>query len=410
MSDPIGNFYTLENGPWPAGTTVAVWSVDDVSGGVPVGAEVDSSVAGPDGTVTFGGLTLDEQYTAFGHGGTQTFTAGLGDDARLDAVETDVRIVAEAPLNVLVSRAGMADVTGDGSTNDSAAIQARVDLIEAAGGGDLLLPGQGAVYMANLIAKPFTRIIGEERTVLKAVAGSSTPVLLGKDFASLTGKLKSGGDNAGGAKGFVIKDLIIDGNKANTSGTPYAVQLWGVGLRMQGAVQVRSAKNGIWWEATEADDFLAATNDFEGHVDHLKINDIDGDCWEHRGPHDTVILRAEMWDYGGWAIKANRPARHLHHHERVTEPHERHQHGHVAQRHARNGTGYWRRGGHRFRRRNCHDGHVCRLDRQRVVSPDPERLRVHRRRPVPRPQHLPRARRVGLRQCDVRDGGGGDLR
>ena len=47
-------------------------------GGVPVGAEIDSSVAGPDGTVTFGGLTLDEQYTAFGHGGTQTFVASPG--------------------------------------------------------------------------------------------------------------------------------------------------------------------------------------------------------------------------------------------------------------------------------------------------------------------------------------------
>jgi hypothetical protein len=71
-------YHRVEDGPWPYGTTVAVWASSSVSGGVPSGPPIWSSVATEDGTVVFGGLTEGGTYVAFGSGGSQTFIAATG--------------------------------------------------------------------------------------------------------------------------------------------------------------------------------------------------------------------------------------------------------------------------------------------------------------------------------------------
>lgn len=142
------SYHTIEDGPWPQGTTVAVYATSALVGGQPSGSPVDTAVAQPDGTATFGGLTEGASYTAFGSGGSQVFEA-INQESRL-------AVIQEAPLNAKTPPAGTAAVVWNGVTDDTAALAAIVALLPQTGstnqrGGDVILPnGPGVIHGLSL--------------------------------------------------------------------------------------------------------------------------------------------------------------------------------------------------------------------------------------------------------------------
>lgn len=190
---------------------------------------------------------------------------------------------------------------GDGSTNDTTAINAAIDAASAAGGGAVLMPA--ATYRANVTLKAKVKLIGEGVARTKLTAATNGDVIKGVNFATLTGKAKATGDYALGAYECEIRDMTIDGNKASNSGG-YGIRIWGRAPLFTGVVRVQNCKTGgIWTEFTEVDDFTDPVQVLEGHADHLQITACDGHGWTHRGPHDFVVEGAEIWNNTGWAVR-----------------------------------------------------------------------------------------------------------
>jgi hypothetical protein len=68
-------YHTVEDGPWPVGTTVAAYPTSALVGGQPTGPPAGIGVASANGVVELGGLTEGVSYTAFGSSGVQQFVA-----------------------------------------------------------------------------------------------------------------------------------------------------------------------------------------------------------------------------------------------------------------------------------------------------------------------------------------------
>lgn len=79
-------YHRVEDGPWPVGTTVAAYPAASVTGGLPVGPPTSVAVASANGVAEYGGLTEGQDYTAFGHGGIQTFRA-INEEAALEPLQ-----------------------------------------------------------------------------------------------------------------------------------------------------------------------------------------------------------------------------------------------------------------------------------------------------------------------------------
>jgi hypothetical protein len=181
-------------------------------------------------------------------------------------------------------------------------VQAAIDAVALSRG--TVLFGAGA-YRCNVVAKPRVRLLGMGAfaTTLQAVAGSNADVIRGVDFGTLTGKAKATGDHARGAYEVEITDLTIDGDKA-TQAAGYGVRLWGRAPKFGGKVTVRNCKSGgVWTEFTEVDSFADPEQLLEGHVADLSVHNCDGHGWTHRGPHDTVVSKAEVYSCTGWAVR-----------------------------------------------------------------------------------------------------------
>jgi hypothetical protein len=205
-------FHTIEDGPWPKGTTVVAWPAASVVGGVPTGAAVSSGVASANGVVELGGLTEGASYTAFGHGGSQTFVA-MNEEARFAAIESRNGINVKAAPYL---------AAGDGVTDDTAAIQAAISAAAVnlgKGGCDVILPAGTYLISSALLMKYNTRLIGQSgrgATMLKAITSGTFTNGSRSAFPAMV--KWDGGD--GWAHGVQLKGFQLNTNNiAGLSGT-----------------------------------------------------------------------------------------------------------------------------------------------------------------------------------------------
>lgn len=175
---------------------------------------------------------------------------------------------------------------GDGSTSDTAAIQAAIDAVSARGGGEVRIPPGTWRCNVKVGSKVVLRGAGRA-TVLKAVAGSNEAVVEGRHFAALTGKRFDSSDIDAGDNYVQLNDLTIDGDQASqTSG--WGVRLWGRSYTWRNVVVQNCRSGGIWTEFTthpgsSPEDLL------ESFFDDIKVTNNGGNGWTYRGPHDSVI-------------------------------------------------------------------------------------------------------------------------
>lgn len=173
---------------------------------------------------------------------------------------------------------------GDGSTDDSAAVQAAIDAAAAAGGG-LVAFGHGT-YCAKLTIKTGVHLrgCGHKATILKLPnsSASGSDVIIGDDWAAQTGT-----DTGGGPYSWSIRDLSIDGNKANNASGGCGIKVYGRDFVLRD-LRVRNCKSkGVLTEW--ATGFPGGGDAMESLWDNVKVHDCDGWGFDIQGPHDSFV-------------------------------------------------------------------------------------------------------------------------
>ncbi len=198
-------------------------------------------------------------------------------------------------LNQVVS-VKMWGAKGDGSSDDTAAIQSAIDFATArtvAGNNTSVFAPSGVYRVSKIIIRAKTIFYGEGRsTVFKKIDGSNGPVIYGVNSDSLWGY--AGVDASEFAYNFDIHDFVVDGNvdgvrnKFISSATGDGIAIWGSRYRMYNIDILNCAERGIRTDYKDQNlDYLAPW--FESTIYSIRINNCGKEGWLCAGPHDAAI-------------------------------------------------------------------------------------------------------------------------
>lgn len=175
------------------------------------------------------------------------------------------------------------------AVTDTAAIQAKVDEAEAAGGGivELFL---GTYMVSSSIVRPTGVVIrgkGRFSTVVKLADGANTDVFITDDYATLTGSgtwTYTSVPYGGG-----IERLTIDGNKANNiSGC--GIKSYAKGFTFHEVGVHSCAEDGIRTEGANTDLAISDHRQApEAVFSNLHVHLCDGKGINFMGPHDSRL-------------------------------------------------------------------------------------------------------------------------
>jgi hypothetical protein len=194
---------------------------------------------------------------------------------------------------------------GDGVADDTGAVQAAIDAVEATGGGLVVFPP--GTFRCNVLVGSRVGLLGSgtRATTLKAVAGSNRSVVEGRGFASLAGSAKQTPETRG--DNYVTLDsLTIDGDRAsNAAGS--GIRIWGRSHLFQNLVVQSCAEDGIVLEFTTHDGG-EIEDDLEAFFDNVKTIKNGGNGWTHRGPHDSILSNFVTFSNDGWGFASSSAA------------------------------------------------------------------------------------------------------
>ena len=226
------------------------------------------------------GLTPTSGYAIIGDGTTWTavgFTqAGTGAVTRTWLNKNRWRVDAED-----------FGATGDGSTDDVAAIQAAIDHVNSVGGGEVRFEAAEYSISDAVVLKTGVRLVGKgsANTILKLATNANTPVVSTLNFSTLTG-----GDTNGGPTDFGFIGLTLDGNKANQSAdasTLNGVSIYGLRYLIED-LQILDAKgNGFYSEWKVGAEGTGSSASMEATIRRLRIDTCGRHGFRFKGPHDS---------------------------------------------------------------------------------------------------------------------------
>lgn len=192
---------------------------------------------------------------------------------------------------------------GDGTTDDSVAVQAAQDAVATNGG--ILYFGQ-RVYLCNFIldSNVWVKGSGVNITILQSVASSDADVIAGRNFSTLTGTSKATPETRG-VRYVKISDLTIKGDKA-TNSSGFGIRLWGCSLQFDNLMVQDCAEDGIWTEFTTHD--TPSTPDWQDNMlesffNNIKVVGNGGNGWTFNGPHDSHLNNFVAAHNGGWGFE-----------------------------------------------------------------------------------------------------------
>lgn len=251
---------TVTNGQFPVGTLVGAYTRKTRHDGTsPSSAALDTDTVSANSTLTFDGLPDNAEYTAYALvGGShryQDFSTRppAASTITLDvaALQTNATVVKEAALDPAYPEFG---AVGDGTTDDSAAIQAAVNAAGAALKGEVILPDHYRVDTALTfpLNNPITlRGVGKGRPLVGGTRLARTGT---NPIISAVGT----GDTNAGRVAVTLKGLVLDGG-----GTAGAV------LKVQRANDVLIDDVRVGWSAGIGAQFTQLWN---CDIDHLRVH------------------------------------------------------------------------------------------------------------------------------------------
>ena len=184
---------------------------------------------------------------------------------------------------------------GDGSTNDTAAIQA-ADTYARSIGAVAYFPG--ATYMVSqLVLNTNSTWIGDGRnnTIIKQIIGSNTDLI----YALNSNANYGSSSPTGVVAGFCIKGITLNGNwnagAGNTLGS--GISAYAARPILRDVFITNVAEYGM---RTEYTDNAAGVDTFtmEGAFDNVRIDTVGKHGWWNNGPHDSVSNNVVVVDAG----------------------------------------------------------------------------------------------------------------
>ena len=170
---------------------------------------------------------------------------------------------------------------GDGTTDDSTAIQNAINAARAAGGG--VVAFHAGVFVVSRPLILYTNVTlrgaGVRATVLrKSASGGSFALVRSENFASLTGT-----DSTAGVTNTSLQTIGLDGNVSAGAGGN-GVEIYGYGHIFLNVTVFNCAGRGIWSEYRGASQ---ETNAIEAMLVDVKVHNCQGGGIYWNGPHDS---------------------------------------------------------------------------------------------------------------------------
>lgn len=208
-------------------------------------------------------------------------------------------VVSSSALWVSVKDAAYG-ATGNGTTDDAAAVQAALDAVNTAGGGTVYLPAGTYLVGTTLVlySKVTMRGAGIDATTIKLKNGTNADLIRTYQFSTFTGTAPA---NPLAPYHFALRDLTLDGNKANnTSGWP--LRIYGRAYRVCNIEVVNGASGGAWTE------WGTGGGDMESRWQDFSIRDCTDVGLDYRGPHDSLFINGVIARAGTTGIQTSAPS------------------------------------------------------------------------------------------------------
>jgi hypothetical protein len=187
---------------------------------------------------------------------------------------------AQAVLNVRDFGA-----TGDGKTDDTASLQRTIVAARPHGGIVYLPPGTYLTQRLVLYSLIHLRGSGADVTTLKLKPGANSAILESDQFSALTG---TGG--SGGITMFSIRDLTLDGNKAQNDKGGYGLRVYGYGYELTEIAVVNCHEDGVFSEWGPAGALPEPSRQMESRLTAVRAEYNNGSGINFLGPHDSMFL------------------------------------------------------------------------------------------------------------------------
>lgn len=178
---------------------------------------------------------------------------------------------------------------GDGVADDAGAFNAAINSVCAAGGGVLYVPTGTYILGSTVTLKSRVILEGEgiDRSILRGKAATSHDLVETDGYSSLVGT-----NTAAGPLCFGLRNLSIDGNRWNRSGTGSCLRIYGYDYELTNVEIYRATGVGFYSEWAISGNVPVTPygkDTMEGHITGLRVFQCGADGMVFNGPHDTVF-------------------------------------------------------------------------------------------------------------------------
>lgn len=177
--------------------------------------------------------------------------------------------------------------TGDGATDDTTAIQNALDAANTAGGGIVFFPA-GTYISTTLTIYSNLQLVGVSPvgTTIKLKNSTNAALIQGYDWAAL-----SAGNTTGGIHDWSIKNMTLDGNKANNGTTGYGIRQYGYRFVLRDLHIKDFFTNGIYsqWASASSENMEARLDNVRVYSTVTANGDGSGANVYWLGPHDSIF-------------------------------------------------------------------------------------------------------------------------
>lgn len=252
--------------------TVTIGTTPDTTAGESIGTGVAIYSGKMSDTLKFRSLKAGAGITVSESGGDVTIAASA-------TSAVSVVSVKDAPYNAV----------GNGSTNDTAAIQACINAVASAGGGKVYLP-KGIYRTGKLTIPSNIWLVGEGRsnTTLKLLDGANTDLLYSTNADALWGSTTP----SQGVQNIGLFDLTVDGNRANNTVAGSGIAFYGEEFTFNNLTVTQCRDHGIRTEWYQGDSVFG----MEGKFTNIVIDTVGKDGWACNGPHDSYFSNVIIAD------------------------------------------------------------------------------------------------------------------